>query len=245
MLKRSGKAGGTVELARIVHTIVISDANHRTLASHSSLHQTSTINHTDSLVCHRKSIRSRCWDHLAFIKHVLFVTETHAFFTTDKLATMPARGVMLSLKFESKLDWSTIAKKIEDGRAAAREIPGVNQVIYAKDEALEEGHGFAVIFVFCDRAALAAFEESEARARLAETYASQIVLREVYEVAEWLQPFNQPFNTGPKKKTYARPSEGAEGANALGLKNAKPVPRDIFGFVKTGPRAIARGRGGD
>ena len=43
----------------------------------------------------------------------------------------------------------------------------------------------------------------------------------------------------------ARPSEGAEGANALGLKGAKPVPRDIFGFVKTGPRAIARGRGGD
>ena len=43
----------------------------------------------------------------------------------------------------------------------------------------------------------------------------------------------------------ARPSEGAEGANALGLKNAKPVPRDIFGFAKTGPRAIARGRGGD
>jgi len=29
------------------------------------------------------------------------------------------------------------------------------------------------------------------------------------------------------------------------MKNAKPVPRDIFGFVKTGPRAIARGRGGD
>ena len=48
-----------------------------------------------------------------------------------------------------------------------------------------------------------------------------------------------------KRRTYARPSEGAEGANALGLKNAKPVPRDIFGFVKTGPRAIARGRGGD
>ena len=48
-----------------------------------------------------------------------------------------------------------------------------------------------------------------------------------------------------KRKTYARPSEGAEGANALGLKGAKPVPRDIFGFVKTGPRAIARGRGGD
>ena len=48
-----------------------------------------------------------------------------------------------------------------------------------------------------------------------------------------------------KRKTYARPSEGAEGANALGLKNAKPVPRDIFGFAKTGPRAIARGRGGD
>ena len=57
---------------------------------------------------------------MAFIKHVLFVTETHAFFTTDKLATMPARGVMLSLKFESKLDWPAIAKKIEDGRAAAR-----------------------------------------------------------------------------------------------------------------------------
>ena len=48
-----------------------------------------------------------------------------------------------------------------------------------------------------------------------------------------------------KVPVYARPSEGAEGANALGLKNAKPVPRDIFGFVKTGPRAIARGRGGD
>ena len=41
---------------------------------------------------------------------------------------------------------------------------------------------------------------------------------------------------------YARPSEGAEGANALGLKGAKPVQRDIFGFRKTGPRAIARGR---
>ena len=49
----------------------------------------------------------------------------------------------------------------------------------------------------------------------------------------------------PEGVDYARPSEGAEGANALGLKNAKPVPRDIFGFVKTGPRAIARGRGGD
>ena len=179
---------------------------------------------------------------MAFIKQLLFVTETHAFFTTDKLATMPARGVMLSLKFESKLDWPTIAQKIEDGRGAAREIPGVNQVIYAKDEALEgKGHGFAVIFVFADRAALAAFEESEACARLAETYASTAVRREVYEVAEWLQP----FNTAPKRKTYARPSEGAEGANALGLKNAKPVPRDIFGFARTGPRAIARGRGGD
>ena len=171
----------------------------------------------------------------------MFVTETHAFFTTDKLATMPARGVMLSLKFESKLDWPTIAQKIEDGRGAAREIPGVNQVIYAKDEALEEGHGFAVIFAFASKEALAAFEESEARASLPETYASKTVRREVYEVAEWLQP----FNTGPKRKTYARPSEGAEGANALGLKNAKPVPRDIFGFAKTGPRAIARGRGGD
>ena len=148
---------------------------------------------------------------------------------------------MLSLKFESKLDWPEIAKRIEDGRAAAREIPGVNQVIYAKDEALEEGHGFAVIFVFADRAALAAFEESEACEKLEETYASTAVRREVYAVAEWLQP----FNTGPKRKTYARPSEGAEGANALGLKNAKPVPRDIFGFAKTGPRAIARGRGGD
>ena len=88
---------------------------------------------------------------------------------------------------------------------------------------------------------LAAFEESEACAGLAETYASTTVRREVYEVAEWLQP----FNTGPKRKTYARPSEGAEGANALGLKGAKPVQRDIFGFRKTGPRAIARGRGGD
>ena len=172
----------------------------------------------------------------------MFVTEAHAFFTTDKLAKMPARGIMLSLKFESKLDWPTIAKKIEDGRAAAREIPGVNQVIYAKDEALEEGHGFAVIFAFASKEALAAFEESEACARLAETYASTAVRREVYAVAEWLQPFN---TAGPKRKTYARPSEGAEGANALGLKNAKPVPRDIFGFVKTGPRAIARGRGGD
>ena len=56
---------------------------------------------------------------MAFIKHVLFVTEAHAFFTTDKLSTMPARGCMLSLKFESKLDWPEIAKKIEDGRAAA------------------------------------------------------------------------------------------------------------------------------
>ena len=73
------------------------------------------------------------------------------------------------------------------------------------------------------------------------SYASTAVRREVYEVAEWLQP----FNTGPKRKTYARPSEGAEGANALGLKGAKPVQRDIFGFRKTGPRAIARGRGGD
>ena len=82
---------------------------------------------------------------------------------------------------------------------------------------------------------------SEARASLPETYASKIVRREVYEVAEWLQP----FNTGPKRKTYARTSEGAEGANALGLKGAKPVQRDIFGFRKTGPRAIARGRGGD
>ena len=99
----------------------------------------------------------------------------------------------------------------------------------------------SLIFVFADRVALAAFEESEACASLPETYASTAVRREVYEVAEWLQP----FNTGPKRKTYARPSEGAEGANALGLKNAKPVPRDIFGFVKTGPRAIARGRGGD
>ena len=179
---------------------------------------------------------------MAFIKHVLFVTEAHAFFTTDKLSTMPARGIMLSLKFESKLDWPTIAQKIEDGRAAAREIPGVNQVIYAKDETLEgTGHGFTVIFVFADRAALAAFEESEACASLPETYASTAVRREVYAVAEWLQP----FNTAPKRKTYARPSEGAEGANALGLKNAKPVPRDIFGFAKTGPRAIARGRGGD
>ena len=199
--KRSGKAGGTVELARIVHTIVISDANktasHSTLISLGSQSQTSTINHTDSLVCHRKSIRSRCWDHLAFIKHVLFVTEAHAFFTTDKLATMPARGVMLSLKFESKLEWPDIAKRIEDGRAAAREIPGVNQVIYAKDEALEEGHGFAVIFAFASKEALAAFEESEARASLPETYASKTVRREVYEVAEWLQP----FNTGPKRKT--------------------------------------------
>ena len=62
----------------------------------------------------------------------------------------------------------------------------------------------------------------EARASLPETYASTAVRREVYAVAEWLQP----FNTGPKRKTYARPSEGAEGANALGLKNAKPVPRD-------------------
>ena len=99
----------------------------------------------------------------------------------------------------------------------------------------------SLIFVFADRVALAAFEESEACASLPETYASTAVRREVYEVAEWLQP----FNTGPKRKTYARPSEGAEGANALGLKNAKPVPRDIFGFAKTGPRAIARGRGGD
>ena len=135
-----------------------------------------------------------------------------------------------------------LLEQSQDGRAAAREIPGVNQVIYAKDEALEgTGHGFTVIFVFADRAALAAFEESEACAGLAETYASTTVRREVYEVAEWLQP----FNTGPKRKTYARPSEGAEGANALGLKGAKPVQRDIFGFRKTGPRAIARGRGGD
>ena len=57
---------------------------------------------------------------MAFIKHVLFVTEAHAFFTTDKLSTMPARGVMLSLKLESKLDWPEIAKRIDRRARRAR-----------------------------------------------------------------------------------------------------------------------------
>lgn len=99
-------------------------------------------------------------------------------------------AVVLFVRIESELDAREFERRLAERRPRFREVPGLRQKIYGRDE---ETGGVCGIYFFESREALAAFRESELARTIATAYEAVELRREVYEVLYPLWPDRGPF----------------------------------------------------
>lgn len=88
-------------------------------------------------------------------------------------------AVILFVRVKSELDTEELDRRMVERRPRFREVPGLLQKVYGRDPATGEVCG---IYFFEDRAALAAFRDSELAETIPVAYEAVEVRREVYEV---------------------------------------------------------------
>jgi hypothetical protein len=109
---------------------------------------------------------------------------------------MPA---ILYVRVRSDLDSQELERRVLERRPRFREVPGLVQKIYGRDESTGEMCG---IYFFEDREALDAFRETDLAKTIPSAYEAVEVRPEIYEVLYPLYPERGPL-----------PDEAAVGRN--------------------------------
>lgn len=99
-------------------------------------------------------------------------------------------AAILFVRVKSQLDAKEIERRLLERRPRFKDVPGLVQKIYGRDEATGDVCG---IYFFEDRAALAAFRETELAKTIPTAYEAVETRPEVYEVLYPLHPERGPF----------------------------------------------------
>ncbi len=99
-------------------------------------------------------------------------------------------AVVLFVRVKSQLDEQELERRAIERRPRFREVPGLVQKIYGRDDTTGDMCG---IYFFEDQAALAEFRDSELAKTIPAAYEAIDVRREVYEVLYPLYPEKGPL----------------------------------------------------
>ena len=100
---------------------------------------------------------------------------------------------ILFVRVKSDLEYEELERRLLERRPRFREVPGLVQKIYARDEASGAVCG---IYFFDNREALAAYRDTELARTIAEAYEATEIRPEVYEVLYPLYHDRGPINDG-------------------------------------------------
>ena len=99
-------------------------------------------------------------------------------------------SAILFVRVQSSLDPKELERRLVERRPRFREVPGLLQKIYGRDE---ETGAVCGIYFFEDHAALTAFRETELAQSIPAAYEAQDIRREIYDVIYPLYPDRGPF----------------------------------------------------
>jgi hypothetical protein len=99
-------------------------------------------------------------------------------------------AAVLFVRVKSNLDFEELERRLQERRPHFREVPGLVQKIYGRDESTGAMCG---IYFFEDQAALSAFRETELARTIPAAYEAEEVRPEVYEVLYPLYEDRGPF----------------------------------------------------
>jgi Putative mono-oxygenase ydhR len=99
-------------------------------------------------------------------------------------------GAILFVRISSALEGDEVDRRLADRRPHFREVPGLVQKIYGRDDVSGDVCG---IYFFESHKALAAFRETELAQTIPAAYEAVDVRREVYDVLYPLWPERGPF----------------------------------------------------
>jgi hypothetical protein len=139
-------------------------------------------------------------------------------------------AAILFVRIDSGLDVDEFERRLIERRPLFREVPGLAQKIYGRDERTGDVCG---IYLFESMEALAAFRETELARTIPTAYEAVDVRREVYEVLYPLWPERGPF-------AERHPMPDASRGEAL----AKGLPRRLQRSAEGGAQAV-KGRLGE
>ena len=97
---------------------------------------------------------------------------------------------ILFVRVKSDLDPEELERRVMERRPRFKEIPGLVQKIYGKDESTGDVCG---IYFFDDQESLSAFRETELAKTIPTAYEATDIRREVYEVLYPLYPDRGPI----------------------------------------------------
>lgn len=100
-------------------------------------------------------------------------------------------AAILFVRIKSGLDPDELDRRLVERRPRFRDVPGLVQKIYGRDESTGNVCG---IYFFEDQAALSAFRETELAQTIPTAYEAEEVRRETYEVLYPLYPERGPFS---------------------------------------------------
>ncbi len=100
-------------------------------------------------------------------------------------------AVILFVRINSELDPEEFERRLLERRPRFREVPGLLQKIYGRDEATGDICG---IYFFESDEALAAYRETELARTIADAYEAVDVRREAYDVLYPLWPERGPLD---------------------------------------------------
>jgi Putative mono-oxygenase ydhR len=99
-------------------------------------------------------------------------------------------AAILFVRIKSDLEVEEFDRRLLERRPRFREVPGLVQKIYGRDDATSDVCG---IYFFESHEALASFRETELARTIPEAYQAVDVRREVYDVLYPLWPERGPF----------------------------------------------------
>jgi len=99
-------------------------------------------------------------------------------------------STILFVRIKSDLDPEELERRLIERRPRFKEVPGLVQKIYARDEST--GHVCGIYF-FKDQQSLADFRETELAKTIPSAYEATDIRREVYEILYPLHPERGPI----------------------------------------------------
>jgi len=99
-------------------------------------------------------------------------------------------AAILFVRVKSNLDPEELDRRLLERRPRFRDVPGLVQKIYGRDESTGDVCG---IYFFEDQSALSAFRETELAKTIPTAYQAKEIRPEVYEVLYPLHPNRGPF----------------------------------------------------
>jgi hypothetical protein len=110
-------------------------------------------------------------------------------------------AAILFVRIKSGLDAEEFGRRLLERRPRFREVPGLVQKIYGRDDAAGDVCG---IYFFDSEEALAAFRETELARTIPEAYEAIDVRREAYDVLYPLWPERGPFTEVDRAEEASR-----------------------------------------